>query len=211
MKKIFIISLLSCASLANAQWINSLSVLPANPTTADSVYVLADCDFTAGSCDQHTQGFSIAGNNISAWALHCVGMLTVICPYTDTFSVGTLPAGTYTFTFQLDQGSLPSPCTPGIVPGPSAMFTFIVSTTTPVQQQHSADGMFSFFPNPADDKISVRIKTNQNAFVRIFNVTGKKIREQNIAEGEAEIYTGDLTPGIYFLECGNYHFRFIRQ
>lgn len=211
MKKILFILFLFQFSGAQAQWINSLSVSPANPTTNDLVYVFAECDFTAGSCDQHTQGHSINGSNISAWALHCVGMLTFICPYTDTFSLGMLAAGTYIFTFQLDQGGLPSPCSPGIVPGPSSTFTFTVSTTTAVSEQHSSDGIFSFFPNPVDDKISVRSRANQNALVRIFNVSGKKILEQNIAGGEADIYTGDLTPGIYFLESGNYHFKFIKR
>ncbi|HLG34684.1 MAG TPA: T9SS type A sorting domain-containing protein [Bacteroidia bacterium] len=210
MKKILLFLLIFIFSGARAQWINSLTVSPANPTTDDLIYVFADCDFTAGSCDQHTQGFSIAGNNIGAWALHCVGMLTVICPYTDTFALGTLPAGIYTFTFQLDQGSLPSPCTPGIVPGPSASFSFTVTFPTSVQQ-HSVDGMFSFFPNPAEEKITIINKTHEQMPLKIFDVAGKIIMEKILSAGSDELYVRDLKPGIYFLECGNSRFKFIRQ
>ena len=211
MKKIFFFVGFFIASLVHAQWINSLSVNPASPTTNDSVYVYADCSFTAGSCDQHTQGHFINVNNISAWALHCVGMLTFICPYTDTFALGTLPAGTYMFTFQLDEGHGTLPCTPGIVPGPSSTFSFTVSTATSTQVQKSSDGMISFFPNPVDDKMIFKTKSLFFESVRIFNVEGKKIIEQFLKSSESQIYSGDLTPGIYFLEYGNYHFSFVKR
>ncbi len=210
MKKIPLFLLIFIFSGAQAQWIDSINVSPANPTTSDSVFVYTDFSFGSGSCDQHTQGFNIAGNNIGAWALHCVGGFTFICSYTDTFSLGTLPAGTYSFTFQLEAGGLPSPCTPGIVSGPSATFTFTVSTTISVNE-HSADGMFSFFPNPAGDKITIINKTQGQTLVRIFDVAGKIILEKNLSAGSSEVYVDELKPGIYFLENRNARFNFVKR
>jgi hypothetical protein len=211
MKKLFFLCVLSAPWIAAAQWINSITVQPPSPTTNDSVFVYADCSFTAGSCPPWTMNHFINGNSISANALHCVGMLTVICPYTDTFALGLLPAGTYTFTFQLDEGHGGPPCTPGIVPGPSSTISFNVSFPTAAPSQHSADSHFSVFPNPVTDFVSVKSKAEEEIPVRIFDVSGSKVREQNLIRGEAEIYLGDLARGIYFLESGRYHFRIAKQ
>lgn len=129
-KKILFILVVLFTSQLNAQSINSLTVYPTQPGVNDSVYLIANCNFPAGSCDQHTQGASISGNVISAWAIHCIGMLSVICNATDTINLGVLPAGNYTANFQLDHGMMPSPCTAGIVPGPSATTGFTVSLVT---------------------------------------------------------------------------------
>jgi hypothetical protein len=197
-------------SEVQAQWINGLSISPSNPTTADSIYAYADCSFTAGGCPPWTMNHSINGSNISANALHCVGMLTVICQYTDTFSLGTLPAGTYTFTFQVDEGHGGPPCTAGIVPGPSASITFTVSVATSVPQI-SGDNMFSFAPNPVEDKIMFMNKTKAAMPVRIFDVTGKTVMEKIISAAGEEISVSDLIPGIYFLENRGSRFKFIKQ
>jgi hypothetical protein len=122
---------------APAQWINSLSVFPPSPTTADSIILYADCSFPNGSCDPSLVSFNRVGNDFYGNALHCMGLLTVICDYTDTFTVGTLPAGSYGFHFQLNAGLAPAPCTPGIVPGPADSLFFTVAPVTglpPVQR-----------------------------------------------------------------------------
>lgn len=211
MKKILLFLFVLGYAGAQAQWIDSIYVSPANPIDLDSIYIYADCSFTAGSCDQHTQSHSINGSNISATALHCVGMLTFICPYTDTFSLGTLPAGVYIFTFHLDEGLLPSPCTPGFNPGPTTAFTFSVSTATSVQAQHSIDGMISFYPNPVESKITITNKVREQMPVRIFDMTGNIILEKILTEEKEELYVAELKPGIYFLEHGSRHFKFVKQ
>ncbi|MEO8148026.1 MAG: hypothetical protein ABI723_10335 [Bacteroidia bacterium] len=86
----------------NAQWINSLTISPSNPKTTDTIYVYADCSFSSGSCDEHSQFFNVSGNNIYSGATHCIGGFTFICGATDSFSINPLPAGNYNFIFNVN-------------------------------------------------------------------------------------------------------------
>ncbi len=125
-KVIFSILLTGYTGMSSAQWINSIQYQPSNPATNDTITFYVDLSFPSGTCDQHSQGFYINGNKIEAFALHCLGMLTYICHHTDTFKINPLPAGAYSFHFQLDAGMLPFPCTPGIFPGPSDSIALVV-------------------------------------------------------------------------------------
>ena len=130
MKKLItvvILCLLLPCTKVKSQWITSINVYPAFPSTVDTIFVYASCEFPSGSCDQHIQGLSTSANTIYAYATHCLGMLTFICDWVDTFRINPLPPGTYQFDFQLNAGALPFPCTPGINPGPADSISFIVS------------------------------------------------------------------------------------
>lgn len=84
--------------IAPAQFINSISTSPQQPTTSDTIYIYPTVSFGYRWVVKITQFISINGNNITASATHCLGMLTVICTTTDTFKIDPLPAGNYTFT-----------------------------------------------------------------------------------------------------------------
>ncbi len=64
---------------------------------------------------------------------------------------------------------------------------------------------FSVYPNPAKDKITIKagdVNLN-NVKIELFDVTGKKVLEQNfnslVAGSEQDILVADLTKGIYIL------------
>ena len=205
-----ILLLLFCLATMNAktQWINSLSIVPQNPIVSDSVYLIADCSFPSGSCDQHTQGLSIIGNNIHAWALHCLGMLAVICNHTDTFALGTLPAGLYNSTFQLDNGLGPAPCTAGIVPGISSSYTFTVSLSTDLSDTEKENPWVTVFPNPSSDLLHIELNSKINVFrnsLSLYNIYGKKVWEsENVpSDNKFLLHTKKLASGIYMLRMGS--------
>jgi len=127
---ILVLVMASTLSL-RAQFINSLEVLPANPTTEDTLTLLAHCTFSSMGCAVYTQYINVVGNDIYTQALHCVGMATAMCDYTDTFIVDPVAAGTYRFIFQVDAGFGGPPCTPGIAPGPSDTLVFVVDSMMP--------------------------------------------------------------------------------
>src|SRR5688572_14679142 len=131
MKKYLLFVFLLAGLQLHAQSIISIYSVPANPTTADDIYILVDVQFNSGGCNvwQQSHSFSSAFN-IDAYAMHCLGPLAVICNYTDTFHLGLLAAGNYTFSFHLDNGFGGPPCTPGIVPGPTDSYNFTVSLPT---------------------------------------------------------------------------------
>lgn len=59
--------------------------------------------------------------------------------------------------------------------------------------------IINLYPNPAKDWFF--IGTNETAEIKIFDVSGRLVREQTIRQNEAVIIS-DLNPGIYFVETG---------
>lgn len=196
MKKFLFILILIFPIRAYTQWINSITVFPANPTITDSVYLIADCSFPSGSCDQHTQGFTQNGYSISSWALHCVGMLAFICGHTDTFSLGTLAAGTYQASFHLDHGSGPFPCSPGFVPGPTDSISFNVSILTSVSHPENNFSDISVYPNPCREVLHVK-NCKRESEKKLFDLLGREVAS---FRGN-ELQVKNLKPGIYILVC----------
>ncbi|HQF28933.1 MAG TPA: T9SS type A sorting domain-containing protein [Bacteroidia bacterium] len=191
--------LFTCGILfAKAQFIDQISVFPPNPTTNDEIHFIANCYFGSGTCDQKSQYISINGSEISASAIHCLGMLTYICNETDSFYIGYLPTGTYQVNFQLNAGSGPVPCTPGIVPGPSDSLTFTVQSATGITE--IGKSLVKISPNPTRGKAVVSISgTDFIGKMEVRNLTGALLKEWNTYNRELSIDLSNLAPGVYQL------------
>ena len=205
MKKNLLLFLLFISTHVFAQTIQSITILPPNPVETDSVFILAHCSFSSGPCTRNSGGFSINGDTINAWALHCLGMLTVICNYTDTFSVGTLSAGNYTFNFHLDEGYGELTCTPGIVAGPDSSFSFTVLPNTSGIENTIEKNAFTIYPNPASENLMIRFIHNLKSYrysVTLINIYGTKIFGETITPvgNEIPVDLKNYAPGIYFLK-----------
>jgi hypothetical protein len=216
MRKTLLLVFLLFLSAAKAQTIQSLTVVPANPTTADNIYILAVCSFTSGPCDAWTQNFNINGSLISASAMHCLGMLTVICTDTDSFAIGMLPAGTYNVTYQVDEGHGGPPCTPGIVPGPTSNTTFIVSTTTDIPENSTTNNVMLIYPNPVMDELSIALPSS--SVISVLDITGRNLLHFDYKIGIGKPFTIDvssLKPGIYFIRArsalSEFSARFVKE
>ncbi|MEO8148028.1 MAG: T9SS type A sorting domain-containing protein [Bacteroidia bacterium] len=187
----------------NAQWINSLTISPANPTTNDSIFIYADCSFPSGSCDEHSQTLYISPGYIYGQATHCLGMLTFICSTSDTFKIIPLPAGTYSFLFNVNAESLPSPCTPGINPGPTDSLTFTVTDASGIPVVDGSHFHFNIFPNPAKDKLRLICKDesvfNKNNSLWIYSLTGRQLLNKEITNNEMLIDISSFPAGTYLL------------
>jgi len=185
-------------AVLHAQWINSITIQPVNPTTNDVITVLADCSFPSGGCADHTQNFSILGNDITAGALHCLGPLSFICNYTDTFIINPLPAGVYTFHFQVDAGLGPSPCSPGIVPGPQDTIMFVVSPFTGIDEIPNQQSIY-LFPNPAQNQIHLKGISNEEypVIAEIISLKGEKLQSVKVNNAEQFIDISILPAANY--------------
>lgn len=212
MKQVIILFILLSTTLCKAQFIHSLSISPVNPTSADSVRLIAQCSFTSGACNQHTKGFALAGNMINAWAVHCVGVLAVICPHTDTINLGLLPAGTYAATFQLDQGGGPVPCTPGIVPGPSSNLTFVVSTATSIRELSSKNNRLTLRANPVGEVLQVQFPEADNTPVEVFDMMGRRLMlVRSRYKAMIELPVGHLAQGVYVVRYKGERVQFVKE
>jgi hypothetical protein len=203
MKTKLILALSICFMIqVQAQWINSVSVVPPNPTTTDSVFVILNADYSSGPCNDATQGFFQNGFTFNAFTLHCTGMLTVICTDEDTFQLGTLAAGNYTFNVQVDQGMGPSPCAPGIVPGPTGAVSFTVTSSSSINNPDISERIF-LIANPSNRYVKL---VNNGALnftgkekVRFFDIGGKQLVQISLST----LLKGVVLPfssGIYIAE-----------
>ena len=179
----------------------SFTIDPPSPSTADFVKVYVDIMFSYGGCDIDNQGHSTAGSNTSAYAHHCVGMLTVICNVVDTFDLGYLPAGSHLFDMTLTSGSGGPPCTPGIVPDDQRNTTFTVTPATCIidpQDPFSA----VVYPNPLQESATVKIDPIiklTNAEFKVTDVMGRTVKViEEIQSNEFTFDRDNLTIGIYF-------------
>jgi hypothetical protein len=184
-----------------AQTINSLTVVPANPLPTDTIYVYADCIFPYTGCSDKTQYISANGNTFSAWAMHCMGMLTALCNETDTFKINPLPTGTYTFIFQVDAGQGQTPCTPGIVPGPVDSVIFHVGTSTGIQQHANGIPALQLLNGPKQGCFICRMPETAHLPVTLFinNSLGQRILSTVISSNNQEVDLSALDAGIYVI------------
>lgn len=179
----------------------SITVDPAAPTTNDQVTVYVDLMFNSGGCDMDHHGNSTTGNTTTAYAMHCVGMLTVMCHVTDTFDLGNLQAGNHTFNFTLSSGSGGPGCSPGIVPDDTDNLNFTVTQALSVEDPANNTAV-SFYPNPMNDFATIKINrnsVNENLGLEILDASGRIVlTKENISTNEILIENQKLESGIYF-------------
>ncbi len=154
MKKTITIIALAMASFnAYAQFLQGVSITPQNPTSIDTIRVVATGYLPSSGCDDKSVTISQQGNQININALHCMGLLTTICNVSDTVVIPPLSAGTYTVNFSLSGGFLPAPC---VASGQTASATtsIIVSSVSQPANNNALDfdGIddFVFAPNASN-------------------------------------------------------------
>jgi hypothetical protein len=189
----------SIAVFAQSGSIISLAVSPASPTTSDFVKVYANLEFSSGSCMVSNQGLSTVGHSTNANAIHCLGMLAFICSATDTFNLGYLPSGGNAFHLTLNVGSLPSPCTPGIVPADTGSVYFNVTNTTGVNE-FSLDNSIVIYPNPVTDEFKVESVKYKIQSIKIKDILGQTIQQLTTNGQQPTIDMSGVAKGIYFAE-----------
>jgi len=201
MKKNYLALLVCLTGLhfgSHAQWIGPITISPSVPTTNDSVKIYVDCSFPSGSCDPYLASVFVGGNTIYGDALHCLGMLTVICSYTDTFAVAPLPAGNYTFHMQLNAGGGPAPCTAGIVPGPVDSVTFTVVQATGIPPVRG-EGACQVFADATERTVTVQIPAGLpkgSVRLMIHSTDGRAVFSAQVPE-TVSVFRPHLTSGTY--------------
>ena len=199
MIKIFTISLLLLHQVCNAQYIHNMYITPSNPSIGDNITFYADISFNSGSCYEKVQNHSLNGNTIYAYALHCLGPLAYICDHTDTFNLGSFAPGNYMVIFMVDNGYLPSPCTPGIVAGPSDTLLFTVDNTTSITES-SMEHFNAYFSN---NTLEVDATTNEAYSVFLYSATGSLVSKIMNASNAISIPFTGYGEGIYIVSIQN--------
>jgi len=205
MKRIYTLlfaSALSTLSFSQGM-IQGFTIDPPSPTTTDVVKVYVDVMFPTMGCAVDNQGHSTTGSSTTGFAHHCLGMLSAICTTVDTFNLGTLSAGTHTFSLTLTSGLGGPPCTPGFAPDDNESTSFVVSTPVGITE-YDVNASSVVFPNPMNGKATIRVAEFiqlKNAECKVTDVMGKNVKTiHSIHTNEFLIERDKLSEGIYFYQ-----------
>ncbi|MDG1842120.1 MAG: T9SS type A sorting domain-containing protein [Crocinitomicaceae bacterium] len=180
--------------------ITNVTMEPLYPYSDDTIYIYVDMTFSTSSCPLDASSVQVVGTEITASSQHCLGLLQSLCNTTDTIVIMPLPAAiNYNFNFYLSVGSLPQPCTPGIVPDDTLFFDFgVIEASSRIED--SEIFTFNIEPNPSNGlfKLSVPVFIANNFSFEIYNNQGKIVKEGEIDEAQ-KLFDFDLNPGVYYM------------
>ncbi len=203
MKKLLLAGVILLAIVffdSNAQNnIDSLKIIPDNPTTVDSIKVICYSTFGSGGIFLTSSNINMNGPSIDIQTYYFVGGFAVITYVIDTIFIGNLSAGTYELVYEILDSS-----------GTSFDLDttdFIVSQTTTIENlQNSKKNSFHIYPNPVKENLIIKFeKTARDAHniskITIIDIRGKKIYEQ-VTKKNKLIINGKVfsTKGVYFLK-----------
>lgn len=91
-----------------AQTIDSLKIIPTNPTTNDTVKVITYTTFPNSSCNLTGSSINIIDSTINVYASHFQGGWPSICNSIDTLTIGKFNARTYELQYHLTDTAPPT-------------------------------------------------------------------------------------------------------
>ena len=201
----FLLLSISASQLLAQGTMTGISVMPSNPTTVDDIELHVAVQFNSGDCQVDDKGHNTNAFAITAYSHHCVGLLTVICPTTDTFQLGQLPAGDYTVDFTLSSGFGGPNCSPGIIPDDTEQFQFTVSTSVGVMELQNEPTFI--YPNPVSDILYFKNSLKNSG--SITDIRGNTVANIGVGASNADI--SHLSNGVYFLLTESKSFRLIKD
>lgn len=199
MKKYLIIFMTMAASLTSAaafsQIIDSLRILPENPTTADNISLIIYATHTSGDCNLAQSSVSFSNDSVLVSASYELGMLTVICHSQDTVSLGQFNAGTY-------QLELMTSNTQGIMLGDTADTFFTVTGQNTGIEYPGEENLIAVFPNPVSDRLYINVSSGDITVtgISILSLSGKKVFSATGPAAGNQLPVQLLEKGMYLLE-----------
>ncbi len=183
--------------------VTSISITPTNPTTTDTIKAYVTCTFSSGGCNAIFDTMTQSGNTIAAAALHCPGMLAVICSYTDTFIIAPQPAGPYTFKFSLYSrnpvSSMPCGTYLYVVDSSSRSFT-VQGSSTSVSTVFPGNGKLWY--NQKQLHLKVDAATANSYKLRVTNTAGQVLIDKQVSAAQSN-YPLDVPGGIYIVSLSS--------
>ncbi|WP_300666558.1 T9SS type A sorting domain-containing protein [Fluviicola sp.] len=171
--------------------IDSLKIIPDNPTANDEINVICYATFSSGGCDLMNHSITILGNQITLNLEYMEGSATYICHSVDTISLGNLRSGDYYLRTDLS-----------IQPSNQVLDSDSTSFFVDNPLRTSENGTISdltIYPNPFTDEIQIKTDAMIEK-VELKSVSGQQIYlKENDLNPEKTITVPDLKNGVYLL------------
>jgi hypothetical protein len=185
----FISGLIILTQQVYAQYpaIDSLKLIPTNPTTNDQLQVVCYTTFPSGSCNLNSYHVEQQGNDIFLTIDYTVGMATYICHSVDTIPIDNPGAGTFLLTTTITENNQD-------VLEDVAYLPFTIDPYLGISKFESNN--FSVYPNPFKNEL--RVKSNFTIKkLEIQAVSGQKINLKESFSNTVDV--SNLEPGIYLI------------
>ncbi|MFN0188398.1 MAG: T9SS type A sorting domain-containing protein [Bacteroidia bacterium] len=177
MKKFLLLILLSLSICSHAQVVNQVTIIPSNPTSADTISVISNFSYN-GDCTYGLVGYfyHLQGSTIHILPTYCGYGAPTLCSSTDTFKLETYPSGIYNINIEFHQGSI---CPFSGFDATIAQFdtTLNITTTSGLGSQNNTKSDVFLFPNPTNDEVMVHLEKNNLKSILLYNSLGTLIDE----------------------------------
>ena len=195
-KSFFIAAILLSFSLTYliAGTIDSLKIIPENPTTNDTVKIISYTSFLTSYCSLDSSSVTLKKDtvNISAW--HNVGPRYMVCNSVDTISIGKLNFGNYKLYYEIIHSY--SKRSYGI----DTMY-FTVLLPSDVHHTKNLSTNLKIYPNPTTGNLTVSSVKSIIRNIELFDLTGNCIFQDCTVENQNyTLNTIGFPPGVYLLK-----------
>ncbi len=204
--RVFAVMILAGAfHLTNAQGVNSIQIIPLEPTSNDTILVISDFSYY-GACEyglvydySHTDDTSIY-----IAPTYCGYFLqdSVLCQSVDTFKVGPLPAGTYAMNIDYHQGSIcPISDFDATIGEFDTSIIVVTGTSAAPQHQSGTNTPLRVYPNPASVEFFIHLhhySQHDPLLLSIRNVLGQEVFRKKIDTVPMQVDASTMN-GVYFL------------
>jgi hypothetical protein len=201
MEKVFrlllLILIFSQDSFAQAGYIISVNLFPANLNGANNVYIVAEVNVGHENCYLGPNYFAFEGDTIVLRADYCADAALSNCFRTDTFNLGILPAGSYYLRFLL-MGGIINCSSPSALMDVSNGTMFSVAPFNGLVSNEKDN--FSCFPNPTNNnEINIKAKFGNPYQLTCYNASGNLVFEMDHLFNQQKI-TLPHEQGMYFIK-----------
>jgi hypothetical protein len=195
---IFFLALLSAltfySTTTNAQccpYMRSITVLPPNPTTKDSVKIITKvAPSTLGR--KINSNYKLNKDSILLEACYYGGSSTAVEDISDTFNIGTLKQGTYFIKLKAQQSGNPNSCNTNKF---TSMDTSFSVNLTAVNEPNN-DAIVQIFPNPCQNTLSIKGENIQQ--INLYNLNNQLLKHEKGKE-TINIDLSTFPNGLYLL------------
>lgn len=188
------ICLFSVTLKAQLPNIESLTIVPVNPTTEDMVQVSCQSVFSSGGCPLTFSNVSVNATTIDVFATHDLGPMAYICTSTNVITIGQLACGYYNLRYHLSC----SPCPSG---SDIDSVYFMVTSITGEAEIEKDSPEISIYPNPVFNEFSLPgLSLHMPATIIMYDLYGNQLKRISSERNQTTTDVSMLVPGIYFVE-----------
>lgn len=180
-------------SLIAAMPIDSLKIIPANPTSVDTVKVIAYVWVASTPCFLDSLTVEVYDDTIKVLASYFGGSFQTFCKSIDTLSLGVFDPGDYELHYHYMNTSF-------TVPWDIDTILFTVQQASGLHYIEKREPEIFVYPVPATTEITVKLPyPNDGYHIGLYSNIGQRIKSTYTEKELISINLSDLPGGLYYI------------